>query len=57
MKYRGHQNKSRFTGIYSRNNLPKIKDGEHPINFDEYKPIGTHWMIQFVKYFDSFRVE
>ena len=28
--------------VYSRNNLPKIKDGAHVINLDEYKSIGDH---------------
>ena len=32
----------KFNGVYSRNNLHKVKDGEHAINLDEYKSIGTH---------------
>ena len=27
--------------VYSRNNLPRIKDGAHIINLDKYKSIGT----------------
>ena len=34
--------KPKFNGVYSRNNLPKIKDGAYVINLDEYKSIGTH---------------
>ena len=61
MKY--YENKSRFNGVYSRDNLPnKIKDGAYVINLDEYSGIGTHWIalwvnINDVTYFDSFGVE
>ena len=35
------QNKPRFIGVYSRDNLPdKIKDGAYAINLDEYSDIG-----------------
>ena len=37
-----YQNESKFNGIYSRNNLPKIKDRAYVINLDECKSIGTH---------------
>ena len=55
-------NESKFSGVYSRNNLPEIKDGAYVINLDECKSIGTHWIFIFVKnnlatYFDSFGVE
>ena len=58
-----YENKSRFNGVYSRNNLPKkIKDGAYVINLDEHKDTGTHWVALFCKkneivYFDSFGVE
>ena len=39
-----YQNEPKFNGVYSRNNLPKINDGAHVINLDEYKSIGTHWI-------------
>ena len=29
------QNESRFNGVYSRDNLPKIKDGAYVIILDE----------------------
>ena len=58
-----YENKSRFNGVYSRNNLPKkIRDGTYVINLDEYADTGTHWISLFcsrneIVYFDSFGVE
>ena len=57
-----YENESRFNGVYSRDNLLKIKDGAYVINLDEYSDIGTHWIALYIKnnnviYFDSFRVE
>ena len=54
-----YQNEPRFNGVYSRDNLPKIKDGAYGINLDEYSDIGTHWVALYVHntdvtYFDSF---
>ena len=48
-----------LNGVYSRNNLPKIKDGAYVTNLDEFKSIGTHWIAFYVNgnnitYFDSF---
>ena len=44
------KNEPRFTGVYSRNNLPKtIKKGAYVINLDEYENTGTHWIALFVK--------
>ena len=57
------KNEPRFNGVYSRDNLPKIKDGAYIINLDEYSDIGTHWVALWVNsnnnvtYFDSFGVE
>ena len=42
-----YQNEPRFNGIYSRDNLPKTKDGAYVINFDEYSGIGTHWIALY----------
>ena len=39
-----YQNESKFNGVYSRNNLRKIKDGVYIINLDEYESLGTYWM-------------
>ena len=57
-----YQNGPKFNGVYSRNNLPKIKDGAYVINLDELKSIGTHWIDLNVNgnnatYIDSFGVE
>ena len=59
---RYYQNEPRFNGVYSRDNLPKIKDGAHLINLDEYFDIGTHLIALYVLnnnvvYCDSFGVE
>ena len=56
-----YQNKPKFNGVYSRNNLAKIKDGAYTINLDEYELIGTHWIALYVNaknvtYFESFGV-
>ena len=32
-----YQNKLKFNGVYSRNNLPKIKNGAYVIHLDEFK--------------------
>ena len=58
-----YQNKPRFNGIYSRDNLPnKTMDGAYVINLDEYSDIGSHWIALYslnndVTYFNSFGVE
>ena len=58
-----YQNKSRFNGVYSRDNLSdEIKVGAYIINLDEYPDIGTHWVALYVSNndvtdFDSFGVE
>ena len=43
-----YQNEPKFNGVYSRNNLPKIKDRTQVINLDKYKAIGTHWTALYV---------
>ena len=52
----------KFDGVYSRNNLPKTKDGAYVINLDESKSIGIHCIALYVNvtsiiYFDNFRVD
>ena len=54
-----YQNEPRFNGVYSRDNLPKIKDGAYVINLDEYSDIEIHWVALYVQnndftYFDPF---
>ena len=57
-----HQNEPKSNGVYSRNNLSKIKNGTFIMNLDESKSIKTHWIILWVNvenvgYFDNFGVE
>ena len=59
-----YQTEPKFNGIYSRNNLSKIKDVAYVINLDDFKSIGTHWIALYtnnnnnnVTYFDSFGVK
>ena len=52
----------RFNGVFSRNNLPRIKDGAYVINLDDKNSKRTHWVSVFIDrnlavYFDSFRIE
>ena len=56
-----YQNEPRFNGVYSRNNLHKIKDGTHVKTLHEYKSIKIHWISFYmngdnVTYIDSIRV-
>ena len=57
-----YQNELRFNGVYSKDDLQKIKDGAYIISLDEYSNIGTHQVALYVQnndatYFDSFGVE
>ena len=45
---KNYQNEPRFNGVYSRNNLSKMKGGAYIINLDEYELIGTHWFLFIV---------
>ena len=49
MKYyqneqKDYQNQPKFNGVYSRNNLFKIKDGTYMINLDKYESMKTYWL-------------
>ena len=44
-----YQNQPRFNYVYSRDNLPKIKDGAYVINLDEYSDIGSHWIALYIQ--------
>ena len=51
-----------FNGVFSRNNLPNLKNGAYVIKLDHSENTGTHWVVIFVNsteviYFDSFGVE
>ena len=56
-----YENEPRVNDVYSRDNLPKIKDWAYVINLDEYSDIRNHWVVLWVNnnvtYFDSFGVE
>ena len=57
-----YQNEPKFNGVYSRNNLPRIKDGAYVINVGAFKSIGTHGIALYVNdnniiYFNGFGVE
>ena len=59
---RSSKNETRFNDVYSRDNLPKIRDGAYVINLDEFSDIGTHWIAFYVlnnnvTYSDGFGVE
>ena len=44
-----YQIESRFNGVYSRDNLQKIKVGAYIINLDEYSDIGTCWIALYMQ--------
>ena len=57
-----YQNEPKFNGIYSRYNLPEIKDGAYVTKIDEYKSVGTHLKALYMNgnniiCFDSFGAE
>ena len=52
----------RFNGVFSRNNLLRMKDGKYVINLDDKNSKGTHWVSLFIDrntalYFDSFGIK
>ena len=52
----------RLNSIFSRNNLPRIKDGAYVINLNDKKSKGKHWVSLFIDrntavYFDSFGIK
>ena len=56
-----YQTEPKLNGVYSRNDLLKIKDGAYVINLNEFKSIETHWIALYVDsnniiYFGSFGV-
>ena len=58
---RYYQIESRLNGVFSRNNLLKIKDGRYVINLDEHADVGTHCIAlscnkNEIVYFDSYGV-
>ena len=45
---KNYQKESKFSSVYSRNNVSKIKDGTFIKVLDEYESIGTHWIALYV---------
>ena len=43
-----NQNEPNFNGFYSRNKLPKKKDGAYGVNPDEFKLIWSYWIALYV---------
>ena len=43
-----YHNEPKFNGVYSRNNLLKIKNGANIINLDKYESLGTHLLALYV---------
>ena len=39
-----YQNEPKFNGVYSRNNLTRIKGETYVINIAEFKSTGIHWI-------------
>ena len=51
-----------FNGVFSRNNLPRTKDGAYVINLDDKNSNGIHWVSLFIDrnttgFFDSFGIQ
>ena len=46
---RRYQNKSRFAGVYSKNSLPKVKDGLYVKHLDKCNKFDTHLVAVFVQ--------
>ena len=45
-----YQNKLRFNGVYSTDNMPKkIKHGAYVINIDGYADVSTHWIALHIE--------
>ena len=51
-----------MNGVFSRNNLPRIKGGAYVVNLDDKNSKGTNWVLLFIDrnttvYFASFGIE
>ena len=51
-----------FNGVFSIDNLPRIKDGVYVLNLDNNQSKGTHWVSLFIDknvvvYFVLFEIE
>ena len=43
-----YQNESKFSGVYSRNNLPTVKDGTYIINLYKFNSIESYWIALYI---------
>ena len=44
-----YHNEPKLNGVYSKSNLPKIKNGAYVINLDLYESIETHFIAIYIK--------
>ena len=59
MKYKNIIKEPKFNGVYSKDNLYKIKDEVYVVNLADFESVGTNWIELYVNgekvvYFDSF---
>ena len=47
-KQKYYQNKPKFNGVYSNNNLLKRRNEAYVTNFDGHRSIGFHWIALYV---------
>ena len=45
---KSYESEPEFNGVYSKNNLSKIKDGAYIKNLSEYESIGPHWIATLI---------
>ena len=60
MKYYKHT--PSFGGVFSRDNVPSLRENFYVVNLDDKSGAGTHWVVIFniglpCIYFDSFGVQ
>ena len=46
---RSYRRKHQFIGVYSRDNLLKVKDWTSVIYLDVYDNTGNHWVATYIK--------
>ena len=43
-----YQNEPKFNGVYSRDNLHKIKNQAYVVNLDKQESVGNHWIALYI---------
>ena len=43
-----YQNEPKFNGVYSRDNLHKIKNWAYVVNLDKQESVGNHWIALYI---------